>query len=392
MDTPKRNCFLMRLRACWLLTLVLGCTTLPREPYLWRDDSQPVGVHRADVARAEGRVIEYLAARGILGPEEISCGRSPRAYNVLTTETETAFEVRVSYRPGLCYQAPEDTTLPPVSIFEHWPFEYAVSKKDFHIMRTRFPGDDHVEMVLKPTYDSDEDLPPEIRVELAKIKKQPPPAIALAFTTPSSSIPVGVCAGPVSVETRTSSGSPQAVTKTVAINWAATPPSAVFFSDAKCATALTSTDVSAGSSKAEIYFRATQLGPLQMTISAIGFTSADQTYTVEAARPVAVAFTSPPQTVAKGTCSSAVTVQALDAFGNPASIAAATPVELLSTPAGGVKFFERPDCTGAAITRASLPASGSSASFYFKGRRAGTVVITATLGAGSASQDAVIGP
>jgi hypothetical protein len=84
----------MRLPACGLLSLLVGCATTPREPYLWRDDSLPVGVHRADVARAEGKVVEYLVASGTMRPEDVSCANSPRAFRVVTTETENAYEVR----------------------------------------------------------------------------------------------------------------------------------------------------------------------------------------------------------------------------------------------------------------------------------------------------------
>jgi hypothetical protein len=250
--------------------------------------------------------------------------------------------------------------------------EFAVSKKDFHIIRTRRQGDDAVDMVFEPP-------------------KAPPPApSALAFTTPSSGVSVGACTGPVGVETREPSGARKVLADPVTINWAAIPPSAVFFSDAKCTTALTGTRIDAKASSAEIYFRASQVGPLQITVSATGLTGASQTYSVEPARAMALAFTTPPQTVAKGTCSSAITLQAKDAFDNPASVAAETPIQLVAKPTGGVSFYAHPDCTGTAATAASIPANGNSTSFYLKGRRAGTVAISATLAAGSASQDAVI--
>ena len=134
-NLPQRSAA-VRLLRYGSLSLLLGCVpNLPREPYLWRDDAPLIGVHRADVARAEGRVIEYLVKSGTMGPEEVSCQDSPHAYAVVTAETETAFEVSVWSRAGLCYQAPEDTTVPPFLGVDDGPMEFAVSKKDFHIIR-----------------------------------------------------------------------------------------------------------------------------------------------------------------------------------------------------------------------------------------------------------------
>jgi hypothetical protein len=83
-------------------------------------------------------------------------------------------------------------------------------------------------------------------------------------------------------------------------------------------------------------------------------------------------------------------VQSRDAFDNPASVPAETSLQLVATPKRGVTFYARPGCKGAPITRASIPASGDSASFYFKVQAPQTVNIAATLGAVTASQDVVI--
>jgi hypothetical protein len=254
--------------------------------------------------------------------------------------------------------------------------EFAVSKKDFHIIRVRLAGDDAVERPSTPAPEP-KDLPP-----LHEADER-----TLAFTTPSLSVPLGSCAGPVGLETRNHSGARAPVTQPVTISLTATPPSAAFFADAKCTTALTSIDLAEGASGAELYFRSMQVGPLRISASAPSMPEDSQTETVQPARAAAVAFTTPPQTVAKGLCSGAVTVQARDAFDNPATVTTATAVQLGATPAGNVTFHARADCTGSPITRSDIPAGGDSATFYFKGRRPQAVTVTAQLDTGGASQN-----
>ena len=148
--------YAMNLLKYGVVSLFVGCaTSLPEEPYLWRDDARPVGVHRADIARAEGRVIEYLVASGTLEPVEVSCGRSARAFQVVTIETPAVYEVRLVLRPGLCAQAPESATLPPVPPTIERSMASAVRKSDFRIIRVRRPGDDAVPMVFPSS-----ELPP----------------------------------------------------------------------------------------------------------------------------------------------------------------------------------------------------------------------------------------
>jgi hypothetical protein len=156
--------------------------------------------------------------------------------------------------------------------------------------------------------------------------------------------------------------------------------------------ALTSVSVDTGKSGAEVYFRATQIGSLQLNATAATLTGASQAHTVEPAQPVALTFATPPRTVPKDRCSEAVTIQARDAFDNPANVRAETFIQLQVTPAKGLKLFARPDCTGPAVTRTPIAAGSNSTRIYFKGGRPGTVALTAALGVSTANQDAVITP
>ena len=383
----------MRLREYGVLILVFGCATTPREPYVWREDKPPVGVHRADVARAEGRVMEYLASSG--GLDLPGC-RGRRDYQVITVETETAYEVFLIPRPGLCDQAPEDTNVPAPWPWEGPPTEFAVSKKDFHIIRERWRGDDYIEMPSAPSEPPPkwplEHTEPTLkakvpsRLRFAAMRDLIPPLFKSSFR-----VPVGDCVGPVRVETQAGGGA-QTVTAAVTVNLTATPPSAEFFSDAICTTAVTSVDVRAGADEAKFYFRPAQVGQLRISASADGLRGDFEGYDVEAGPPVALGFITPPQTVIEDTCSKPLAVQLQDAFGNRARVEVETSLQLLATPPGSVNFYAEPGCTGAAMTAASIPANGDSAVFFFKGRVARTAAITAALGAASVGQDEVIAP
>ena len=185
-------------------------------------------------------------------------------------------------------------------------------------------------------------------------------------------------------------GGLRAGTTPITATLAASPPSAVFFSDAACATAVPGAEVRAGANSAEVYFRATQWarshlrrgeGPVRRQPEARrgGWRRGARLHHA-------------PQMVASDACSRAVTVQSRDAFDNPAKVSAATSIQLLAPPARSVTFYAKPDCKGAAMTATSIPADGDSATFYFKGRLARTVAITAALGAASVSQDEIITP
>ena len=139
-----------------------------------------------------------------------------------------------------------------------------------------------------------------------------------------------------------------------------------------------------------MYFRATQVGSLQIGATSTSLSGASQTHAVDPAQAVAVTFVTPSQTVSRNQCSGAVTVQTRDAFDNPANVASETSVQLQTKPAKGIKLYARPDCTGPVVTRAAIAAGGNSTSIYFKGSRPGTVTLTAALGMTSATQDAAI--
>lgn len=356
-----------------LMGVLVGCAAArPKEPYVWRDDDLPVGVHRADVARAEAVVLEFLESSGFF--ETIphnDCLSSGRAWEVSTAETDLAFEVSLLMRTGLCSQAPEATTLPPMSLYQERPIMFAVRKSDFHLIRERLWGDEASPM----------SHPGVITLAESALK-----AVA------------GSCSGPVRIQLRPSPRYPTVanVKDPVTIALSADPPSVIFFSDPACTTATNrlTLDRSTGT---EIYFRAIQGGQVKIVASPDQaqhalITPGKQTHAVDPAPPVTVAFTTAPQTIAPNGCSDAITVQARDAFGNPATVSAPTQVQLAAEPAEGASFYADPGCAGRATTAIEIPRESNVARFYVKGRSARPVSIAAGLNAGSASQAVLVSP
>jgi hypothetical protein len=247
-----------------------------------------------------------------------------------------------------------------------------VSKSDFHIIREQLPGDEVVPMA-------------------------PPSPGNLGVDVAGTKVVAGACSGPVRIEPRDASGKPVGTKESVMIALAATPPSAIFYSDADCSKPTTSIPLEPGINVAEFYFRATLGGSLRISASAaaeakIDLSEGDQAYVVEPGPALTVGFPEPSAVSAVNACSKAVSVQSRDAFGNPASVLLPTPVHLATEPAEGVSFHADPGCAGPAISSVEIPAKENIARFYFKGLSAHSGVITAGLGLARAKQELLILP
>lgn len=106
---------------------------------------------------------------------------------------------------------------------------------------------------------------------------------------------------------------------------------------------------------------------------------------------VALAFSTPPVTVAAGTCSPAVMIESRDSAGAPVAVESTVPVTL-STSAAGVAFFSDDQCASP-IADVTLAAGTSSAKLYFLGTIAGPATLTASAnGLAAAQQTETITP
>lgn len=95
-----------------------------------------------------------------------------------------------------------------------------------------------------------------------------------------------------------------------------------------------------------------------------------------AAAPIKLGFPNPPQLGSAGGCIGPVTVEAEDSSGGPSGVTAATTVNLTSTSAT-LAFHSSSGCASP-VTSVTIPASGTTTSFYFKDTSTGSPAITAS--------------
>ncbi|MDP1822248.1 MAG: right-handed parallel beta-helix repeat-containing protein [Archangium sp.] len=204
------------------------------------------------------------------------------------------------------------------------------------------------------------------------------PDAALLFTTPPRIVNAGACSAALTVGVQDAFGNaaPQAAARAVALS-AAPGTGFTFYSDAGCTTVVTGLTIGGGASSGTFFVRGTTANAELVTAQSAGVTNATQTVTVTAAStPSKLAFTTPPRTVTSAQCSAVLTVQSLDSFDNPRTLAANTPVVLSAVPAASFAFYSDAACT-VAVANITIAAGTDTASFYARGLPAGAVVVTA---------------
>ncbi|MBL8953176.1 MAG: hypothetical protein JNK82_20530, partial [Myxococcaceae bacterium] len=202
----------------------------------------------------------------------------------------------------------------------------------------------------------------------------------LTFTTPPRSITAGGCSPLVTVQLQDDGGIGTNPVMPVAVTLEGAPDAGFgVFTNASCTTPLGGPLMVMGTPSASFYFSATQTP--SVTVSAttgsagIG-AAAPQVHPVGPAGPARLVFSTPPQSIAAGTCSAPARVDVLDTHGNLTRSVGLT----LSFNAAAPQFtFHGPnDCSGAA------PAStdgGTGFDFRFRGLRTGPVDVTVSAGA-----------
>ncbi|MBI3184175.1 MAG: putative metal-binding motif-containing protein [Myxococcales bacterium] len=217
------------------------------------------------------------------------------------------------------------------------------------------------------------------------------PAVSLAFATAPQAVAAGSCSQAVTVRLEDAFGNPVTAAAAFQISLVASPALGFsFFSDSGCTASTSQLPLAAGEGAATFFFRGTVAGSVAVTAGANGLAQASQTETVSPAPPVGLAFVTPVRSAAAGDCSGALTVEAQDSSGNPSPVQAATAVSLTGLPAGAA-FYSDSGCANP-VTQVTIGASGTRASFHFRGTFAGSFTVNAAAGVGSASQPGSIVP
>jgi hypothetical protein len=202
----------------------------------------------------------------------------------------------------------------------------------------------------------------------------------LVFTTPALTGPVSSSAnlGPVTVQEEDASGNPVKAGKDgVIVSLGANPSSGAVFSGSSGGTPVTSVTIPSGQSTASFDVGDSNNGPLAVTTSATGLTSASQTETIEA---VQLKITSSAVT---GAASASATIGPIKAQlettdGTP--VTTGTTLTLSSNSAGINEFSATSG--GTPTFTITIPAGSAKASFYYGDELAGKPTITVSASGG----------
>jgi len=207
-----------------------------------------------------------------------------------------------------------------------------------------------------------------------------PTSLHLAVTTAPQALTAGAASSPITVQLQDQSGNPVKVSSNLIVNLSSSS-SGVFLSGS---TPITSVIIAAGTSSASFTYQDTKAGTPTLT-AASGSFHGGQVETVKAGPASKLAFTTSPQTLTAGVVSATLTVQLLDLYGNAANAKAALTVQLSSNSKGGLflKGSKR-------ITRITIAAGSSSASFTYKDTKAGLPTLTAISRPFQASQQVTV--
>lgn len=199
------------------------------------------------------------------------------------------------------------------------------------------------------------------------------PPFALAFVTPERTVEAGVCSDEVVVGLRDANDRATADEAGVAIELGGSNGSGItFFADPGCTSAITSVGIQAGAEEARFFFTGQRAGMQEISVASSSLRGATQAAEILPAAAETLAITSASQTVTAGGCSSPVTVEQRDRYGNPASDSAAARVDLESIPSGDLSFFSDAGCT-TPVDSVEIAAGRTSADFFFSGAVAGDV-------------------
>lgn len=209
----------------------------------------------------------------------------------------------------------------------------------------------------------------------------------------AQTLEVGVCSGPLALQTQDSLGNAVSSPTPVLVTVDAAPAGGLaFFSDDTCTSAATQVTVAPGTSTALAYFRGTQPGAITAQVASAGLMGDAQVQTILPGPAAQLAFATPPRTALAGACSPDVLLEVRDAAGFSTTVTAPTVVSLAAAPAAGFTLYDDAACTSA-VTSATLAAGAGAARLYFRGTAVGAVAVSAQApGLTPAQQLETVGP
>ncbi|HVE88026.1 MAG TPA: hypothetical protein VND93_34450, partial [Myxococcales bacterium] len=146
----------------------------------------------------------------------------------------------------------------------------------------------------------------------------PAPPSALAISSAAQSVVAGACSAAVAVRTQDTYGNPSSVSSATSLPLTSSDaPVMRFYSDAACATPISSATVPVGLTSTQFFFKDTLAGGPVITVSGPGFSSATQAQTIRPAPTQGLAMSGFPSPSTAGVAGS-FTLAAVDAYGNTA--------------------------------------------------------------------------
>ncbi len=214
----------------------------------------------------------------------------------------------------------------------------------------------------------------------------------LGFLNAPLQISAGECSPKVTVAVEDKYANPSPISSSVTVSLTAAPPDGFqLYLDDACTLALTSLPIIVGNASSDFYFRGTRAMDVVVFAASGGLKSAQQSETIRAKVPERLTFMTPARTLAAGTCTDIITVQAQDSLGNPVAVDAATAVSLTSTAPADLAFYADGSCA-IRLSSPGFAAGADSLSFYIRATTAGAFTTTLQAFSAAASQAVTVNP
>jgi hypothetical protein len=206
----------------------------------------------------------------------------------------------------------------------------------------------------------------------------PAAASNLVFTNTALTLTAGACSTGITVQSQDSLGNPSNPASAETLALASNSAGATFYFDNACTIPITSTMIPTSANSSTFFYKDTKAASPTITVTGSGAfaATATQNETVNAAAASKLVFTNTPVTVTAGVCSTGITVQSQDTFGNPSNPGSAEALALASSSTGAT-FYSNNTCA-ATITSTSIATVANSVTFFYKDIKAGSPAIMVT--------------